>query len=133
MRLRFSEKPAEWRNFTWSSVAAMTLMAALGAWRGVVPIGVPLAIGGVALGVAVAAALRPAWFRGFYRAGRRVGHGMGTITGGVLLTLIFCLVVLPVGLVLRLAGKDPLRLKRTPGATSYWRPVRPPGDFRRMF
>jgi hypothetical protein len=39
----------------------------------------------------------------------------------------FFLVFAPVGWVMRLAGKDFLRLKLSPGADSYWIPRDPPG------
>ena len=133
MRLKLSENPGEWRKFVWSCGAAATLFTALGWWRGRVS---PSVVGGVALVAMVLACVawwRPAWFRGFYRGGRTVSHWMGRIVGTVLLTVLFVLVLVPLGLALRIAGKDPLRLRREPGNTSYWREARPPGSFERMF
>lgn len=43
----------------------------------------------------------------------------------LLLVLVFYLVFAPVGLALRLLGKDPLQQKRDPAAPSYWRPKKP--------
>ena len=40
----------------------------------------------------------------------------------VLLTLVFALVMLPIGLVLRLVGKDLLDRRLDPAADSYWKP-----------
>ena len=133
MRLRFSEKPAEWRTFAWSSAGAATLFSALLAWRGRVGPIVPAVVATIAVVVAVTAAIRPRWFRGFYRAGRTVGHWIGRIVGTVLLTVLWLVVLAPLGIAMRLAGKDPLRLRRDPNATTYWRPARPPGSFDRMF
>ncbi len=133
MRLRLSEKPAEWRKFTWSSAAAVTLFTVLAWWRGRVSAAVPLGIAPAALALALGAWRRPGWFRGFYRAGRTVGHWIGRVVGTVLLAVLFCVVLVPLGLAMRMAGQDPLRLKRDPGARSYWLTARPPGDFNRMF
>jgi len=41
--------------------------------------------------------------------------------------LVFFGTVLPTGLIMRLMGKDLLRLKREPEADSYWIRRRPPG------
>jgi len=41
--------------------------------------------------------------------------------------LLFYAVVTPIGLMMRAAGKDVLRLKRDPGAKSYWIERAPPG------
>jgi len=45
----------------------------------------------------------------------------------VLLALFFYSIVTPVGFVMRLLGKDPLRLKYAPAAPSYWIDRSPPG------
>jgi len=133
MRIRYSEEPGEWRKFTWASVAAPTLLAVVGAWRGRWPWLVPGVVGSVALAVAGIVAVRPDLFRGWYRRGRWFGHQMGRIRGAVVLTLLFFLVLTPLALVLRLMKRDPLGLKPEPGLASYWTPSRAPGDFERMF
>jgi saxitoxin biosynthesis operon SxtJ-like protein len=55
----------------------------------------------------------------------RLGPYLHAVVSPVLLGLFFFTVVTPVGLCLRLSGKDPLRLKR--GAASYWVERQPPG------
>ena len=45
---------------------------------------------------------------------------LGAIVSTILLALLFCLVVTPLGLIARLAGKDFLSQKLEPGAASYW-------------
>ena len=52
---------------------------------------------------------------------------MGTVMTAVILTLTFFLVITPMGVVLRLMGKDLLALKRDPRAGTYWVPVDPHG------
>lgn len=42
-------------------------------------------------------------------------------------SVLFFLVFVPAGLIFRLLGKDPLRLKLEPDAESYWIPRQPPG------
>jgi hypothetical protein len=38
----------------------------------------------------------------------------------VVMALLFFSTIMPIGLLIRLCGKDPLRLRRDPTATSYW-------------
>ena len=45
---------------------------------------------------------------------------MGFIMTRILLTLIFVLLFIPTGLLMRLFGRDPLRRKLDPDAKSYW-------------
>jgi hypothetical protein len=45
----------------------------------------------------------------------------------VAMGLVFVTTVVPIGLVMRALGKDPLRLRRDSDAASYWIPRDPPG------
>lgn len=49
------------------------------------------------------------------------------IVSPLIMGLLFFLTVTPIALLMRLAGKDPLRLKRDPKVTSYWIVRDPPG------
>lgn len=57
----------------------------------------------------------------------RFGLVLHAIVNPIVMALIFVLTVIPVGLILRLCGKDVLRLKRDPSAASYWIARNPPG------
>jgi uncharacterized membrane protein len=81
-------------------------------------------LAGVLAGVLSLCLIKPRLFRGFYRAGMTVLFYVGQFVGRILLTLIFLLVVTPLGILLRLLGKDLLRLKRDPTAQTYWEPVK---------
>jgi hypothetical protein len=130
--LRLKENPREWQKF----VAVMGMAANLIVWmmwrRGRLPLTVPLAVAALALTVLIAALFRPRWFRGFYRAGMTVSFHFGQVVGKVLLTVFFFLFLTPLGLLLRLMGKDLLQLKHSPAKT-WWRPARNNRDFDRMF
>jgi len=72
-----------------------------------------------------------------YIAWMSVAFVLGFVMAHVILTLFFFLVVTPIGLCARLAGKDFLSLKLDPKANSYWlsRPaeVKTPADYERQF
>ena len=56
-----------------------------------------------------------------------VGLGLHHVVSPLVMGLLFFLTVTPVALLMRLAGKDPLRLRRDPAAASYWIARTPPG------
>jgi hypothetical protein len=57
----------------------------------------------------------------------KFGLALHKIVSPVILALLFYTTVLPIGLLMRAFGKDPLRLKRDPSADSYWIVRNPPG------
>lgn len=126
MQPKLKESPKEWLKFT----AVMALLACVLSflmYRRIFAVVLVLA-----MLVLVVCALRPRWFRGFYRGGMTVSFYVGQVMGRILLTGLFLLAVTPMGLMLRLFGKDLLRLKRTE-ANSYWRPAKNANEFDRMF
>ena len=94
-------------------------IAALIAWRlGPGPVTLVLSVVGGALvlaGLVAPGALRPV---------RDVWMGLAFVLGAVmtrvLLTLVFVAAFVPIGLALRLAGKDLLRRRLDPDAETYW-------------
>ena len=81
-----------------------------------------------ASGAFIAAALfRPALLGPFNRAWFRLGLLLSRIVSPVVLAVLFYAVVTPTGLVMRLMGKDPLRLHFDRQAESYWIRRTPPG------
>jgi hypothetical protein len=131
--LRLSEKPLEWIKFT--AVMGVALNGVLGMlwWKNALPGAVCLVTAGVAVLAVAVAAVRPYWFRGFYRGGMNISFQIGQVMGKVLLTGFFFVIVTPLGLLLRLLGKDLLRLRKTPGLTTYWQKAKSSREFDRMF
>jgi len=81
----------------------------------------------VAALIGLIALLRPTLLAGLNRQWIKLGVLLGRVVSPVALGLLFYGVFAPLGALMRLAGKDPLHLKRDPGAASYWRPRVPPG------
>ena len=130
--LRLKENPREWQKFVAVMGTVANLIVWMLWWRGRLPVVVPVAVAALALLVLIAALIQPRWFRGFYRGGMTVSYHFGQVVGKVLLTVFFFLFLTPLGLLLRLMGKDLLKLKRTPAAT-WWQPAKNNRDFDRMF
>jgi len=81
----------------------------------------------VAAAFLVVALVRPALLAGLNRQWLKLGLLLGKIVSPIALGVLFYLVITPLGLMLRIAGKDPLRLKFDREARSYWIRREPPG------
>lgn len=82
---------------------------------------------GLAAAFALAAIIAPHVLAPLNRAWMHLGLVLHKITNPIILGLAFYLVIAPIGLLMRLTGHDPLRLKRDASATSYWIERQPPG------
>ena len=83
--------------------------------------------GGLAALFLVAGLLRPSVLNPLNRIWLKFGLLLHRVVNPVLMALLFYGTVLPTGLVMRMLGKDLLRLKRQPDAESYWIVRQPPG------
>jgi hypothetical protein len=81
----------------------------------------------VSVAFAVIALLKPALLAGLNRLWTKFGHLLGKVVSPIALGVLFYGVLTPIGVVMRLTGKDPLRLKLDSSARSYWIPRKPPG------
>jgi hypothetical protein len=82
---------------------------------------------GVSAAFAVVAFTVPSILAVPNRLWMKFGLLLAKIVSPIALGILFFLVFTPIGLVMRLAGKDPLRLKADPNVKSYWIDREPPG------
>lgn len=82
---------------------------------------------GMALAFAAVAIWKPVLLAGLNRLWIKLGVLLGKIVSPIALGILFYGVLTPIGALVRLSGKDPLRLKLDPGAGSYWISRTPPG------
>jgi hypothetical protein len=95
----------------------MLLIAAWNLYRGRTT--VVFIFGGVGALLLFAGLFVRAAARAFHEAWMRLASALGYVNSRVLLTLMYYLVLTPYGLVMRLAGRDPLR-RRGERGESYW-------------
>ena len=113
------------RSFGFTFVVVFLLGTAWAAWTRHVPVAIVLAVlCGVTLAVTLANAklLHP-----LNRAWMKVGAAIHAVVNPIVLGGIFFLVIAPVGIVMRLAGRDALRRRLEPDARTYWIERAPPG------
>ncbi|HVF70552.1 MAG TPA: SxtJ family membrane protein [Chthoniobacterales bacterium] len=97
------------------------------------PAGWPLT--SIAVLLLLAAVIAPRALQVLYRPWMRAAEILGAITSRILLTLVFFLVVTPIGLVQRLIGKRQLQFDFRNEAKTNWQKCRPVGttDYERQF
>lgn len=81
----------------------------------------------VAFVFAVLAAIRPGLLAPVNRLWLRLGLLLNRIVSPLVMALLFYLIITPLAFLMRLTGKDPLRLKYDPEVRSYWIAREPPG------
>ncbi len=133
MNIRFKEEPKEWRKNVWLTALGLALVSSFLRWRHVLSNSGWAVILALLLLASLLAAFQPRWFRPYYRFSMRAGFWLSQILARVFLSIIFVIVIVPLGLLLRLMGKDPLRLKRRPNVSSYWTDARETSPLDRLF
>lgn len=61
----------------------------------------------------------PSVLRPVYTIWMKIGHGIGWVNTRIILGVLFYVMILPMGLIMRLLGKDPMARKRDKSASSY--------------
>jgi hypothetical protein len=69
----------------------------------------------------------PAALASLNRLWLRLGLVLYKVVNPLVMGLVFFTTVIPIGLLMRALGKDPLRLRREPAGGSYWIAREPPG------
>lgn len=105
------------RNFGFVFAAVSAIIALAPLFRGHPP-RVSFLI--LALAFAAVAIFAPRLLRWPNRLWFRFGMLLGAIVAPIVMTLVYVLTFLPMGLGLRLMGKDLLSLRTDPQASSYW-------------
>jgi len=124
--------PAEGRKFGLTLGAAfLALAAVLHFWRRAETVGA--AFGALGALLAAAGVVAPARLGTVRRAWMGLAHAIAKVTSPVALGLVYFLVVTPIGLLMRLAGRRPLAHRARDG--SFWTAPSSGGrsDLRRQF
>ncbi len=118
--------PGELRKFGFLFAVVFSALAALSAYKG--NSAWPWLLGAACFFVLAGFFLRPI-LRPLYAAWMRFAFLLGWINTRLLLGVFFYLILTPIGLVMRLFGRDSLHRKFDKKASSYW-VKREPAEFR---
>lgn len=84
-------------------------------------------LGGIGVALLVLGLVAPGSLRGPNRAWMKLGMVLSRLVNPIVLALIYGTTMVPIGLMMRATGRDPLRLRLDPKADSYWIMRDPPG------
>jgi hypothetical protein len=115
--------PAEGRTFALAVGGAFATLSVLLGWRGH-PIGAAIP-GGAAMLLGLAGLVIPGRLGGVQRAWLALALAMSRVVTPVVMTVIYFLVITPIALMRRVAGRNPVAVRRS--SAGYWH-TRPPAE-----
>jgi len=127
---------AELKKFAWSLIIGFPIIALiffLGAAAFNRSFPSPrffLLLGGIGSGIGILCKLIPAIAPPFYKLWYGFAACIGIVMANLIFTMLYYFVFAPLGLFMRLIGRDPLCLKKQKNAGSYWKdaPPAPPAQ-----
>ena len=120
------------RNFGFTMAAVFALIGGYGLYKGSSHAPIWLGIAAVLAGLTL---IRPQWLNPANRAWLKLGLVMYHVVNPVIMALLFFVAVLPIGLIMRLFGKDFLKLAWDRSSSTYWSArsdPRPPSESMRQ-
>ena len=120
------------RNFGFTMAAVFALIGGFGLYKGSSHAPIWLGVAAVFAGLTL---IRPRWLNPANRAWLKLGLVMYHVVNPVIMALLFFVAVLPIGLIMRLFGKDFLRLAWDRSSPTYWlsrSDPRPPSESMRQ-
>ncbi len=137
----YNPPPRTLRNFGFIGLVAFGTLAALlhnQIWPfATFPAGAVKAttytLGGLAAYCGLFAVVAPVALRWLYIFLTVVSFPIGFVMSYVVVSIMFFLIITPIGLFMRMIGRDALRLKFNPQATTHWIPRNPPATIKRYF
>lgn len=119
--------PRALRRFGLLVGAVLLVLGAFAAWRETGAATGLLAAGGALVGLG---ALVPKILKWPYVVWMALALALGFVMTRVLLTIVYFVVVTPIGLILRISGRDPMHRRPDPSKNTYWIAKEPDGDVR---
>ncbi len=122
------------RSFGWTFTGIFVIAGGYGLWHGAAALPWLLALAALTASVTL---IRDTWLTPLNRAWMKLGELMGRVVSPIVLGIIFFGVFTPVGVVMRLCGRDAMARCFEPGLKTYWLKRDPPGpaddSYRNMF
>jgi Saxitoxin biosynthesis operon protein SxtJ len=131
--IKFDPSRRELRQFAAIWFPVFAFIVGWFAWKATANLTVVAAICSLAVLLSVLGYFAPGLMRYVFVGFNLAAYPIGWLIGHVLLGVIYYLVVTPIGLALRVMGRDPIQRSLDRSCTTYWRPHSPDDDTARYF
>ncbi len=125
--------PKELKNFGLTMALICVLFSLVGLWKNGTVTGFGLVLSFLAVVFGVLAVFAPLTLRGFEKFWLALGEKINKFVTPVILSITFYVLITPLGLLLKLMGKDILSLKIDKNRSTYWEEVDQSGSASRPY
>ena len=134
VRYRLKKTPSDWKKYLLSFTSMLSIVVGVLIWKLFITWQTAYVAWGVIGLLLIVGLLSNIVSGAVYRVGMAIGFQIGRVFGAVLLFLMFCFVIFPLGLFLRLIGKDLLNFQafKNLKIKSYWATSKTPGSIDQM-
>ena len=136
IKVKYSLKktPSDWKKYLLSFTSMLSIVVGVLIWKLFITWQTAYVAWGVIGLLLIVGLLSNIVSGAVYRVGMAIGFQIGRVFGAVLLFLMFCVVIAPLGLFLRLIGKDLLNFRafKNLKIKSYWVTSNTPGSIDQM-
>ena len=134
MRYRLKKTPSDWKKYLLSFTSMLSIVVGVLIWKLFITWQTAYVAWSVIGLLLIMGLLSNIVSGAVYRVGMAIGFQIGRVFGVVLLFLMFCFVITPLGLFLRLIGKDLLNFQvfKNLKIKSYWATSKQPGSIDQM-
>ena len=134
VRYRLKKTPSDWKKYLLSFTSMLSIVVGVLIWKLFITWQTAYVAWGVIGLLLIVGLLSNKVSGNVYRVGMAIGFQIGRVFGAVLLFLMFCVVLTPLGLFLRLIGKDLLNFQafKNLKIKSYWITSKTPGPIDQM-
>ena len=134
VRYRLKKTPSDWKKYLLSFTSMLSIVVGVLIWKLFITWQTAYVAWGVIGLLLIVGLLSNIVSGAVYRVGMAIGFQIGRVFGAVLLFLMFCVVIAPLGLFLRLIGKDLLNFRafKNLKIKSYWVTSNTPGSIDQM-
>lgn len=115
------------RGFGLTVGGILVVLAGVRGWRHDAFGTVEMVLAGIGVCLFVMGLIAPARLAFLNRAWTKLGLIMFKVVNPVVLALMYVVTIVPIGLIMRVCGRDPLLLRLDPSASTYWVRRDPPG------
>ena len=134
VRYRLKKTPSDWKKYLLSFTSMLSIVVGVLIWKLFITWQTAYVAWGLIGLLLIVGLLSNKVSGNVYRVGMAIGFQIGRVFGAVLLFLMFCVVITPLGLFLRLIGKDLLNFQafKNLKIKSYWVTSKTPGSIDHM-